>query len=244
MGSADLNFAFLNLRGQPRGREMLRHLLRAGFAPTLIIEEESAMAERARAFFVRELPAENHPPELEEILCGRAIPYVEVSNHNDEECERRLRELNVELVVLGDTRIIGPKVMRVPRGGIINTHPGWLPDVRGNNPYVWAILHDLPLGCSCHFIDEGIDTGPIILRRELRAHPGLTFGQLLAELNRLCGELIARVLRDYTRGPLDGRAQGGGPFPTFTKATPDVLAAAKAKLAAGAYRGALWPLQP
>ncbi len=234
-----LNFAFLNLAEHPRGCAMLGHLLAAGFHPAVVIEEHSTLAEKSRAFFQRELPPAAFPPACQTLLQGRAINYSPVSNHNDEECERILREVSPELVVLGDTRIIRPAIRSLPQHGVINTHPGWLPDVRGNNPYIWALIDDLPMGCACHFIDEAIDTGPIILRRKLRIYRSHTLGRLLVEINQLCGELITQALRRYVSDQLTSRPQKVGAFVTYTKAPPEALEAAKAKLAAGTYRYAL-----
>jgi methionyl-tRNA formyltransferase len=201
-----------------------------------VIEEESPLAERARELFRRELPPSAHPPEVDELLEGRGIPRLAVERHNDPGCHRHLRRLALDLVVLGDTRILEPATLAIPREGTINVHPGWLPEVRGNNPYVWALVHDLPMGCSCHFLDESIDTGPLVRRRRLAVTRQHDFGRLLADVNRLCSELIVEVLERRRHGPLRRRPQPPVQAPTYTKAPPEVLAAAKAKLSAGTYR--------
>lgn len=58
--------------------------------------------------------------------------------------------------------------------GIINLHGSLLPWNRGTNPNVWSIVDDTPAGVSILYIDEGIDTGPILARQEIPKTPVMT----------------------------------------------------------------------
>jgi methionyl-tRNA formyltransferase len=229
-----MRWAFLNLAGHPRGRAMLAALLAAGATPSLVIEEESALAEKSLHFFEREMP-DGHPPSTDDLLRGRGIPRIAVAGHNDAASCAALRDCAPDLIVLGDTRILGPELRAIPRLGTVNVHPGWLPDVRGNNPYVWALLHDLPLGCSAHYIDGSIDTGPLLARRRIAIDGPTPFAALLREINRVCAELIVDVLRAHERGSARAEPQQGKAA-TFTKASAEALEMAKRKIAEGHYR--------
>ena len=55
--------------------------------------------------------------------------------------------------------------------GIINVHTGYLPYNRGNYPNVWPIIDGTPAGVSLHYMDEGIDTGPVIARERVPVEP-------------------------------------------------------------------------
>jgi len=213
---------------------MLAALLGAGFTPSLVIEEESALAEKSLQFFEREMP-DGHPPPMDDLLRGNDVPRIAVASHNDAHSCDALRAAAPDLAVLGDTRILGPGLRAIPRIGTINVHPGWLPDVRGNNPYVWALLHDLPLGCSAHYIDGAIDTGPLLARRRITIDGPTPFATLLREINRVCAELIVDVLRAHERGSARPEPQQGKAV-TFTKASAEALETAKRKLADGHYR--------
>jgi methionyl-tRNA formyltransferase len=53
------------------------------------------------------------------------------------------------------------------RDGCVNLHPGYLPFNRGSHPNVWSIIDRTPAGVTLHYMDEGVDTGPIIAQREI-----------------------------------------------------------------------------
>lgn len=125
--------------------------------------------------------------------------------------------------------------------GIVNVHPGYLPDVKGNNPYIWAILKDLPQGCTVHFIDRGVDTSPVILRKKLFLQRGQSYQHLLGQINILCGELLVEALAGIFNGTLEVMNQSDIPretpeMGTFRLAPPEIKAMASAKLNEGTYK--------
>jgi methionyl-tRNA formyltransferase len=202
---ADLRFAYLNLAGHPRGERMLERLVSAGFVPSLVIEEESALAVAGREAQLRELkqvPEFRPPPSTGHICAEHDVLYRVVPNHNDPAVPGLLAETGVHLGVLGDTRILRRHVIDAAPHGILNTHPGYLPDVRGNNPYIWAVIHGLPQGATVHLIDHRVDRGPVLLARELAERPG-SVPRLVHAVNELC----ASVLVDALRGVVAGRAR-------------------------------------
>ncbi|NER85509.1 ectoine synthase [Moorena sp. SIO3A2] len=239
-----MTFAYLNLKGHPRGNYMLDRLIQAGLEPALVIEECSDLATAGRQELEKQLQkiaAETPlPRSLPEILAGRNVRCVETANHNDAQSEELLTALCPDLIVLGDTRIIRNKnILRIPELGIVNVHPGYLPTVRGNNPYLWSIVHDLPQGVTVHFIDEGVDSGPIIARQRLYLQPRATYPQLLAAINRLCGELLLEALCFLKAGGVQSLAQGNFENPgkkVFRLCPPEIKSAAIQKLESGEYR--------
>ncbi len=78
-----------------------------------------------------------------------------------------LQRYNPDLVCLaGYMRIIGPKIISAFRGRIINIHPALLPSFPGLHSQKQALDHGVKIsGCTVHFVDEGCDTGPIILQK-------------------------------------------------------------------------------
>jgi|GEM_PF-27669 len=238
--TSPLKFAFLNLQGQPRGNYMLDCLIKEGFEPAIIIEEKSSLAEKGRLNLTADLqklaPAIPLPPSLDEIIGTRHIKHLEVANHNSPSCEEALINLQPDLIVLGDTRIIKTNIIRLAGIGTVNLHPGYLPEVRGNNPYIWAILNDLPQGCTAHFIDEDIDTGPIIVRRKINIGAACSYPQLLHQINTVCGELAVEALQLIRAGMTEGIPQQNfaghaQTIQTFTAASPKAKTAAIRKLA-------------
>jgi phosphoribosylglycinamide formyltransferase-1 len=78
-----------------------------------------------------------------------------------------LGEWRVDLVVLaGYMRILGPRFIKEYSGRIMNIHPSLLPSFPGLNAQKQALEWGVKMsGCTVHFVDEGVDTGPIILQK-------------------------------------------------------------------------------
>lgn len=84
----------------------------------------------------------------------------------------KIRELKPSLVVSSGYEYIVPKeIIEIPEKGIVNLHPSYLPYNRGAHPYVWPIIHGTPAGVSVHFMNEELDEGPLVARREVKVRP-------------------------------------------------------------------------
>jgi phosphoribosylglycinamide formyltransferase-1 len=79
----------------------------------------------------------------------------------------RLRHYGADFVALaGFMRIVKPALLRAFAGRIVNIHPSLLPSFPGLHAWEQALAHGVKVtGCTVHFIDEGTDTGPIIVQR-------------------------------------------------------------------------------
>jgi phosphoribosylglycinamide formyltransferase 1 len=79
---------------------------------------------------------------------------------------------HVELVVLaGFMRVLGPEFIKLFPGRIMNIHPALLPAFPGLDAQAQAIVYGVKVsGCTVHFVDEGVDTGPIILQEAVPVH--------------------------------------------------------------------------
>lgn len=92
----------------------------------------------------------------------------------DEALAARLEALRPDLVVsAGFMRILGPRVVEAFRGRLINTHPALLPAFPGAHAVRDALAYGVTVtGSTVHYIDEGVDTGPIIAQRAVEILPG------------------------------------------------------------------------
>lgn len=81
----------------------------------------------------------------------------------------RLEELKPDLIVLaGYMKIVPGKIVKHFKNKIINIHPALLPSFPGLTPQKQAIDHGAKVsGCTVHFVDEGVDSGPIILQQSV-----------------------------------------------------------------------------
>jgi len=232
---AKLDYVFMVLKEHPYGREMLRQLLSTDLEPSAIIEEDSEVADEEREKFLVRISGFLVAPTFTELLRGRNIPRYEVPHHNRLECRELLINLKPALGVLGGTRIIKPSILEIPKDGMLNCHPGLLPEVRGSASVAWSIYNDIPIGCTCHFIDPHIDTGPIVSRRLIPVHRGDTYEKLCWETIYLAGTLMTEAVDAWWKGTLRMTPQGPGPE-ALKVAPPQILEAVYNKLREGTYK--------
>jgi len=104
--------------------------------------------------------------------------YLRVSSLNAPRALRALREAAVDLVVYAGGGILRRDFIRTPRFGVLNAHGGPLPAFRGMNAGEWSLFYGVQPTVTVHFVDEGVDTGPMLLERPVDVPPGCTVPQL------------------------------------------------------------------
>ena len=112
---------------------------------------------------------------------------------NSDRMKEDLRQLQPDFIVLGGIGILHDSLLRLARHGVLNCHPGLLPWVRGTGVVAGAIHRGVPVGCTCHYVDPGIDTGAVIERRLL---PIIGVVNSLSELEKAANVLAACTLAD------------------------------------------------
>jgi len=235
-------FAFLLLKEHPYGREMLKQILSEGYIPAIIISEDSAIGDEEREKFLKRIEGNSIAPTVEEQLLELAnaeieIPHIEVPIHNSDEVMPHIADLELDLIVFGGTRIIRGEILDHPKNGVINSHPGLLPECRGSASPAWSVFHDIPIGSSTHFCDNGIDTGQLLLRREVPVKRGMTYEDLCFETLVLAGVLMKEALIAYEAGLWNEmqQPQGESDYPTFRNAPEEVLQVVYEKLSEQTY---------
>jgi methionyl-tRNA formyltransferase len=230
-----LHFAFLVLEEHPYGREMLRVLLERGFVPSIIVQEVSEVGDVEREKFLARMAGQPVPPRLTQLITGKKIPVYCVANHNDSTCRELLASDQPDVLVLGGTRIIKPAILEVPRRATVNAHPGLLPWLRGSASVGWALYKDMKQGATAHFIDPGIDTGDIIVRRELPVYHRDTYESLNARIAHLSAELMAESLAFLANGEAPRETQDRTVGETLKVIPEELLEEGKKRLAEGRY---------
>jgi phosphoribosylglycinamide formyltransferase-1 len=136
-------------------------------------------------------------------------PKGETPEEYDADLAEVLKEYGVDLVVLvGYMRILTPGfVRRFPRR-IINVHPALMPKFSGKGFY-GANVHEEVLkageketGCTIHFVDEGVDTGEIIVQRKVAVEPGDTPETLKEKVQALEKKWYPEVIRWFAEGKM------------------------------------------
>jgi len=136
-------------------------------------------------------------------------PKGETPEEYDVDLADVLKEYGVELVVLvGYMRILTPEfVRRFPRR-IINVHPALMPKFSGPGFYGANVheevlkAHETETGCTIHFVDEGVDTGEIILQKKVAVEATDTPETLKTKVQTLEKQWYPEVIRRFAEGKI------------------------------------------
>lgn len=124
-----------------------------------------------------------------------------VQTHNSKNTVALIRKIQPDVLKIITGQILRNTVLDIPRIGTVNTHAGILPDYRGIDSPLWAILEGGRLGVTVHFVDRGVDTGPLLYQQELAIRPGDTVESILSRNHHQNKwQAAARVLIDIRDG--------------------------------------------
>ena len=179
----------------------LAALVRAGFPVRLVVTQPDRP--QGRGMEVAPSPVKQKAQEL-----GLPVSQPEKIKNNAE--FRAQLELLAPraIVVVGYGRIIPPWMIALPPLGNINLHASLLPKYRGAAPIQWAIARgERVTGVTTMRIDEGLDTGDILLQRELPITPADTAETIAPPLAHLGADLMVETLRGLDAGRITPRQQ-------------------------------------
>ena len=105
------------------------------------------------------------------------------------------------IVLAGYMRLIGPTLLEHWEGRIINLHPSLLPSFPGQHSIRDALEHRVKFtGCTVHFVDEGVDTGPIIAQESVPVFSTDTPETLAKRIHRAEHSLLPKTVRRWSEG--------------------------------------------
>lgn len=144
------------------------------------------------------------PPKVKPVAERHGIPVLQLERVRKPEAQEALRRLGPELqVVVAFGQILPRAVIDIAPRGTVNVHASLLPRLRGAAPIQWAIANgDTETGVTTMQIDEGLDTGSLLLSRSLAIAPEETAAELEPRLARLGGELLVETLAGLESGTL------------------------------------------
>jgi methionyl-tRNA formyltransferase len=137
------------------------------------------------------------------------LPVLQPPKLRDPETMAALMKLAPDFIVVAAYGlIVPPEVLAIPPCGVLNIHPSLLPRHRGASPIAGAILAgDDVTGVSIMLMDEGLDTGPVLSRRELPIGPNESTGELTARLAVVSADLLVETIPSWLSGRLQPEAQ-------------------------------------
>uniref|UniRef100_A0A7V4G6I4 Methionyl-tRNA formyltransferase n=1 Tax=Desulfobacca acetoxidans TaxID=60893 RepID=A0A7V4G6I4_9BACT len=134
------------------------------------------------------------PDPIKEASAAAGIPVFQPPRMKDPVALEQMQSLNPDLAVLAFvTDIVPGSVLKVPKLGAICYHPSILPKYRGASAINWAVINgETKTGLTIFWVDEGIDTGDILLQKEVDIGPNETTGEVY--FNKLYPMGVAAVL--------------------------------------------------
>ncbi|NDO68840.1 methionyl-tRNA formyltransferase [Schaedlerella arabinosiphila] len=130
------------------------------------------------------------------------IPLEISKNINSDEFIERMKSYDVDLFVsMSFNQIFKSEIMNLPKFKTINCHAGKLPYYRGRNILNWALINDeKEFGITVHFMDEGIDTGDIILQKSYPITDDDDYGTLLERAYTGCADILYEAIKQIQSG--------------------------------------------
>lgn len=156
--------------------------------------------------------SELKPTDVKQMAAELGISTVlQPEKASDPDFIAAIRGLHPDVIVVtAYGRILKKELLDIPKYGCINVHASLLPRWRGAAPIQWAVIEgDKLSGITAMQMNEGLDTGDIILSESLELDPDETGGSLFDRLSVLGGEVICKVLSELqTAGRLNTTPQG------------------------------------
>ncbi len=149
-------------------------------------------------------------PAVKEMALSLNIPVYQPRRVKEPEFIEVLKQLNPDVIVVAAFgQILSKVILELPKFGCINVHASLLPKYRGSAPIQWSIIEgEEKTGITIMHMDEGIDTGDMISKKEITLSPKETFGTLHDKLAEAAGPLLIQALADIEAGRATRTKQG------------------------------------
>jgi methionyl-tRNA formyltransferase len=179
----------------------LEALIAVGHEIALVVSQPDRPAGRAQQMTA--------PPVKQTALAaGLAVVQPEKIRHN-EEFRAQLEAIAPDaIVVVAYGRIIPPWMLALPKHGCINLHGSLLPKYRGAAPIQWAVaMGDAFTGNTTMLLEEGLDTGPVLLQRTIEIDPAWTAVELFDVLAQMGAPMVVKTLNGLADGSIEPQRQ-------------------------------------
>jgi methionyl-tRNA formyltransferase len=179
----------------------LEALLAAGHKISLVVSQPDRPVGRSQ-----QLTA----PPVKVTAAHAGLPVVQPEKiRNNTEFRAQLEAIAPDaIVVVAYGRIIPPWMLALPKFGCINLHASLLPKYRGAAPIQWAVaMGDAFTGNSTMLLEEGLDTGPILLQQTVEIAPSQTSVELFDVLAKKGAPLVIETLEGLAKGSVKPRQQ-------------------------------------
>ncbi|MGN0173223.1 MAG: methionyl-tRNA formyltransferase [Acutalibacteraceae bacterium] len=176
--------------------ESLRALVGAGYNVTAVFTKPDMPVGRKHILT---------PPEVKVADEELGIKVYQPNSLKNDESYQILKELNPDLiVVVAYGKLLPKNILDLPKYGCINVHASLLPKYRGASPIQWSIVcGEEETGVSTMLLDEGMDTGDILLSSAVKIGERETAEELWNRLMVLGGELLVKTVKGLENGSIE-----------------------------------------
>lgn len=145
------------------------------------------------------------PSPVKEVALQNNIDVYQPSSLKTEEAVQTILRYSPDFIVVAAYGNILPKaILDIPRYGCVNLHGSLLPKYRGAAPIQWSIINgDEITGVTTMLMNEGLDTGDILLTAEKVIGDNETAGELFDSLSQMCPELLIKTLDALVDGKIN-----------------------------------------
>ncbi len=149
------------------------------------------------------------PSPVKALALAKGLPVAQLASMNSPECLRQLSDWRPDVIaVTAFGRILPMAILKLPPKGCVNVHASLLPKYRGAAPIQWALIHgDSETGITTMCMDEGMDTGAVLLQETIPIEPDDTAAELGARLAKVGGALLVDTLTRLDADAVIPRAQ-------------------------------------
>jgi methionyl-tRNA formyltransferase len=171
----------------------LKTLLNSGYEVLAVVTQPDRQSGRGRHISACPVKIEAQKSGIE------TLQPLKVRNS---EFLEKLRSLNPSVIVVAAYgQILPPEIIHLPVFGCINIHASLLPKYRGAAPINWAIVNgEKKTGITTMLMDEGMDTGAVLLQEDVEITSEDTAGSLSGKLSKIGADLLIRTLKELDNG--------------------------------------------
>ena len=171
----------------------LEEIIKAGHEVVLVVSQPDKAVGRSRAL--------KYTP-VKECAVAHGIEVYQPAKIRAEESVEYLRQYNADIIIVEAFGQIIPKaILDMPHFGCVNVHASLLPKYRGAAPIQWAVLNgDQVTGVTTMRMDEGLDTGDMIMKQEVIVDEDETGGSLFDKLSGVGAKLCVKTMEAIENG--------------------------------------------
>lgn len=161
---------------------------------------------------------------VQEACASIGAVYMTVPDLNHPKAIAFLKQTQPDLAIYAGGGILRRQFLAIPKTGTLNAHCGPLPHFRGMNAVEWAAFYGINPMITIHFIDAGIDTGPILERIPIKVDPGDTLKKLRGKATLLGVQSILKTLPLLESGNIHPVPQDPEAGRQFFRMAPELAA--------------------